>query len=1339
MANKETLSLLFPDLTRDEVRQLCYIAYFGEDYGSAIPQYINHYHKSRKGYDAITIKLIQHGYLQNHNSVMPERHLDILDFLATKQQDWLADFKSIRHYSPRHTYEYLWKLADLLRKDDFEGAAKLPKPYEGLGRKLFNVYAYIRTRVLKDSRYITLLDNEQANMMTAETLEDMLQRGVLDEQSLDSIRKMVVPSNPKYKEMQERVDLYEYFVTGILTCYDHPSTLWSLSMMAIKELYSGKVEDALALFRKAVKTQGSRASALPIPMLNWFFAICILKYRAKYGPTAMTDVLHSLRDSSPMRSDKNNFATRLLLGYAELANEKADADIEKRIKTAMADGESNLNQCLAALLSHFFDISKERIPDIDSVQPATAILTHELSPFLPLSTKAKESYEAMFGGKPILANIRRKASWEILLGEIGNTIEKKNIDERPRRIIYFMNGMALSSIVEQVQNDDESWDDVRLLSRSVLCKEGYESMDLQDSRIAMGLMNKEDWQTDADIIVPNLAGTDRLYHGVEFLPSRTVAEIRQQKAYIDFNGQGDKIIISSNAKMTPNGTSRKHTVTGEGNTYNLVTLNALQKDILIKLLAHHSLPASAAPTLRKTIESIRGILEVRENILSDIEMNAFESEGRIAVRLQPIREHLCQEYMMTMLAMPLAKGISRLVPNSGEEYVYDEDEAGQTHCVQRNMQMEYENYQMLVDYAEQFDLEFKSYNECIIGDERVLLNFLAFCHRNQDRFTVEWPNGQTLKFKGILTESNVDIEVKSDIDWFSVEGKVKLGKEILSLDELLKAYCKSSYEGFVKIGENEYIQLTDTLRRHVAELDGILSMGKQKHKSAPKYLVGALADTLEKMNQKVDDGYKEFREKMKKAYETEVAIPEGLQATLRPYQQEGYQWMAHLDAWGAGACLADDMGLGKTLQAITFLLSKAGRGASLVVAPKSVIPNWVSEVQRFAPQMNVVTLNDAPDREHLVDNAAPFTLILCTYGVLNTEADLLASRTWNVVCLDEAHQIKNRNTQVSQSAMNLKAQSRIILTGTPLQNHVGELWNLMQFLNPGVLGRWNVFRDTYVNNSLDDDHRDMLKEMVQPFILRRTKQQVLHDLPEKIEGTHYVTMTDEEMEVYESMRERVALKFKKDKNKQERMIASGIDVSYFEELMKLRLASCDMHLVYDKWKFPSSKVDSLMEILETLMDVPDNNILVFSQFTSFLARIKPELEQRGWDYHYLDGQTPMKKRQTMVEEFQHGQKRLFLSSLKAGGLGINLTQANYVILLDPWWNPAIENQATDRAHRIGQQRCVSVIRLISQQTIEEKILRLHDKKQSISDDILDGTSETYKLTYDDILEMVAPY
>ena len=1344
MAKIDVTSSWFPELTSDDARQLCYIAYYGEDYGSAIPQYLKKFRKSRKDYEDTLFKLQQLGYLQTHNTASPEHHLDILDFLAIEHQDWLKSFKAFRQYTPTHSCQYLWRLAELLRKDDFDGAARLSKPYEGLGSKLFNVYAYIRKRAIDDNRYAMLLDDEQKITMTAETLNELVHKGTLDVASLDSIRSMTPKSHRLYREVMEKIDLYEFLLTGKSYEYDKPQTVWSLSMTAIKELYAGNVENALALFRKAASCTKPHTGCLPIPVLNYFYALCIIKYRVKYGPLSITDVLNELRSASPVRLSAENFAARLLLEYAEVTTENASNDVQKRADMVLGYADDNINRCFALLLANFFSLSKESLEKLDGTQPALSIMMHELSPYMAVSTKAKEELEGKYGGKPILANIRRKASWEVLLGEIDTTVEQA-VDERPKRIVYFMLGHTLSTIVEQTQEDDGTWKDNRLLSVVTMCSTGYESMDLVDSRIAMEMSKKQSGKpgtnliTDADIVIPNLVGTDRVFYGKEYLPGRMKAEIIQEKPYVDFSGQGDKIVISSNAKVGPDGNPQKNTVSVCGTKYSLVTLNPLQKDILGKLLSRKSLPASAAPSLRKTIESLNGIIEVRENILSDIEMKAFESDGHIAIRIEPVKENLCTEYRMTLLAMPLKDGVSRLVPTVGEEYVYDEDEAGRTHCVHRDMAKEEANYQGLVDYAEQFDLEFSSYNVCTLGDERILLNFLAFCHRNQDKYVVEWPNGQTLKFKGILTENNIDIEVKSDTDWLSVEGQARLDVDVLGLDELLKACCRESYDGFVRIGEDEYIKMTETLRRHLAELDAILSIGEKKQKSVPKFLVGALATTLDKMNQKVDSGYREFRDKMKQAYETEVMIPQGLQATLRPYQEEGFKWLTRLDAWGAGACLADDMGLGKTLQALTFILSKADRGPSLIVAPKSVIPNWVSEVAKFAPQLNVTVLNDANNRQLTVEEASAYSLILCTYGVLTTESQLLCSREWNVACLDEAHQIKNRNTMVSQAAMSLKAQSRIILTGTPVQNHVGELWNLMQFLNPGMLGKWNVFRDTYVNADLDEEHRTMLKEMTQPFILRRTKQQVLHDLPEKIEGTHYVTMSENESKVYETLRQRVELKFKKGKTKAEKDVASQIEIDYFQELMKLRLASCDMHLVYELWKDPSTKIEALMEILETLMDVQDNSVLVFSQFTSFLARIKPELEKHGWEYHYMDGQTSMKKRQEMVEEFQNGHKRLFLSSLKAGGLGINLTQANYVILLDPWWNPAIENQATDRAHRIGQQRCVSVIRLITQQTIEEKILRLHEKKQSISDDVLDGTSDSFKLNYDDILEMVAPY
>lgn len=356
-----------------------------------------------------------------------------------------------------------------------------------------------------------------------------------------------------------------------------------------------------------------------------------------------------------------------------------------------------------------------------------------------------------------------------------------------------------------------------------------------------------------------------------------------------------------------------------------------------------------------------------------------------------------------------------------------------------------------------------------------------------------------------------------------------------------------------------------------------------------------------------------------------------------------------------------------------------------------------------------------------------------------TSIDLLKSVGWNVVCLDEAHQIKNRTTRMSQAAMSLQAGSRLILTGTPVQNHMGELWNLMQFINPGLLGSWATFRDKYINGpEMDDYKRELLKGLTQPFILRRTKEQVLGDLPDKVSYLHPVHLSVNEMAVYEEARKRLELKYKKRKTAKERTLARDIKVEFFAELTRLRLMANAMELVTAGWKGGSSKVDALKDIMSTLMAGGNNNVIIFSQFTSFLDIIGRMLTKEGYNYLYLDGSTPLQERKMLVTKFQSGVCPIFLVSLKAGGLGLNLTAANYVIIADPWWNPSIEKQAEDRAHRLGQGRAVTVIRLVSQHTIEEKILRLHETKKEISDAILAGTDRSSKLTMDDVLDMVSP-
>ena len=357
--------------------------------------------------------------------------------------------------------------------------------------------------------------------------------------------------------------------------------------------------------------------------------------------------------------------------------------------------------------------------------------------------------------------------------------------------------------------------------------------------------------------------------------------------------------------------------------------------------------------------------------------------------------------------------------------------------------------------------------------------------------------------------------------------------------------------------------------------------------------------------------------------------------------------------------------------------------------------------------------------------------MLTTYGLFVTESSDLLAKKWNTVCLDEAHVIKNRETKTSGSVMKLQAKNRIILTGTPVQNHLGELWNLYQFINPGLLGSYDQFQKKYIypiELQQDKERSKQLKRIVQPFILRRTKQEVIEELPDKTEINMPVELSDDELAVYEVIRRR-AKKLLDDEQ------GNSVSVNTLAEITRLRQAACSAQLTEKGWTGECSKINTLMTLLEEIIG-GGNSVLVFSQFTSFLTLVRETLDKAKVDYIYLDGSVPMKQREKAVQSFQRGEHPVFLISLKAGGLGLNLTGANYVIHLDPWWNPAVEQQATDRAYRIGQQQNVTVYHLISQHTIEEKILRLHDTKRNLADALLEGTSESHKLTANDLLKLL---
>jgi SNF2 family DNA or RNA helicase len=537
---------------------------------------------------------------------------------------------------------------------------------------------------------------------------------------------------------------------------------------------------------------------------------------------------------------------------------------------------------------------------------------------------------------------------------------------------------------------------------------------------------------------------------------------------------------------------------------------------------------------------------------------------------------------------------------------------------------------------------------------------------------------------------------------------------------------------FIRLGEGEYIALSERLHRQLMGLDALAS--RQRGHLQMSAFSAALLDTSMvdgELQLEVDPELIETRKRILDSSEYKPEIPKTLNATLRGYQVEGYQWIARLNSWGAGALLADDMGLGKTVQTITYLLFKASEGPALVIAPASVAPNWKTEIEKFAPSLNVSILNFIANRSTFISEAKAGDVVICTYGLLLSVKTEITQKKWTTAVLDEAHVIKNRGAKTSGVAMQLKTKYRVMLTGTPVQNHLGELWNLFQFVNPGLLGSYEDFSRRFIGPievAKDKERQQQLDRIVHPFMLRRTKEKVLDELPEKTEIYQTVDLSPEEMAVYEIIRE----------NAQQMLEAENsekVSINALAEITRLRQASCAAQLVEKNWKGKCSKIEALIEALEPIIESGDA-ALVFSQFTSFLAIVQKELDKAGIPYLYIDGTVSVKERQKLVEKFQNGECPVFIISLKAGGLGLNLTRANYVFHLDPWWNPAIEQQATDRAHRMGQHNAVTVYHFLSSGTIEEKIKRLHEQKRDLAENILEGTDMSGKITGKELLEMI---
>ena len=601
-----------------------------------------------------------------------------------------------------------------------------------------------------------------------------------------------------------------------------------------------------------------------------------------------------------------------------------------------------------------------------------------------------------------------------------------------------------------------------------------------------------------------------------------------------------------------------------------------------------------------------------------------------------------------------------------------------------------------------------------------------------------WPHGERFKIVARAKTSQFRLQIKTADEWVQASGQLRIDEQrALNLKQLFTLLDANPGSRFLELAEGEFVSLTASFRRQLDDLRSVSSPAARGAQRLHPLAALVLEEWIEQTRLDADGEWRARQQRLRDAQECEPEVPSTLQAELRPYQQEGFRWLSRLSHWGAGACLADDMGLGKTVQALALLLERALDGPALVVAPTSVVSNWIEEAHRFAPTLNVrASIGSADARAALLGDLGPFDVVVTTYALLHIDAERLCGIAWHSAVLDEAQAIKNPAAKRSRAARALKADFRLVTTGTPIQNNLTDLHSLFSFINPGMLGSLQQFRRTFaapIETDADGVARARLRRLVAPFVLRRLKSEVLEDLPPRTEITLHVELSPAEASFYEALRRRAvedleALRAEGPGDDDGRLLILA-------HLTRLRRACCNPALVDPSNAPVSSKLAMFAETLTELL-ANRHKVLVFSQFVGHLKLLEAYLKEADISYQYLDGSISIRARRERIAAFQAGQGDVFLISLTAGGVGLNLTAADYVLHMDPWWNPAVEDQASDRAHRIGQTRPVTIYRLVTKGTIEEQIVDLHHRKRELAELLLETGGAPARLDPAELLELL---
>ena len=730
-------------------------------------------------------------------------------------------------------------------------------------------------------------------------------------------------------------------------------------------------------------------------------------------------------------------------------------------------------------------------------------------------------------------------------------------------------------------------------------------------------------------------------------------------------------------------------------------------------------PEHGEKRFMEVVSRISGAVPVAGDLNVDGVKGVREIKGKVELHMRIVQSG--QGLSMELFNHPVAELPNMFAAGMGAPQTFVEAD-NEKLLIARNIRQEKTARSELLVACPALAAWEASVNRWEIDDLEMSLMALGELHDAAAQVALEWPDGQEFKLSRRIDFKDFSFSMGfSTSEWLTIGGDVKVDEhEVARLAQILQK-LPDAVGDFIPLDDRRYLRLTTKMRRQLEELSGALN-GKGDALTAS---AGALPLLMETIPEEIQSGFgatwRKRTNAFRRALEIAPAVPKGFQGELRSYQQDGFVWLSRLYEWGVGACLADDMGLGKTIQILALLLDRAPAGPSLVIAPASVCRNWLREAARFTPGLNVSVLGGT-DRVAEIEALKKYDVVICSYGLMVSEEELLTGKDWNCVVLDEAQAIKNHQSKRARAVRKLKTNFRLAATGTPLENNLDELWSLFDFINPGLLGNHAQFTRKFMSGA---SPVHALKKLVGSFILRRLKTQVLEELPPKTEITLEVTLSDKERGLYETLRREALLALSGE--------GDNSHIGILAQLTRLRRACCHPALVAPGSHIVGTKMELLADLVDELRS-GGHRALIFSQFVDCLSIVRESFNARNIPYQYLDGSTPVPERMTRVDAFQHGEGDFFLISLKAGGTGLNLTAANYVILLDPWWNPAVENQAADRAHRIGQEQPVTVYRLITAGTVEERVIELHARKREMAEEILEGAEKT-RLSKDELMQL----